>query len=112
MRFEIIRQFLGRHSNSDKIGQFAVDWIEIEIDAIEARGMTDNSEDTFCGAMSWRVGTLLKIMKEDAPCRAFFRELHLLCEPPSAQRNTKMVKLYAEYPPEKPVINYEGRYRQ
>ena len=110
MRFEIIRQFLERHSNSDKIGQFAVDWIEVELDQMENRQMTDNDEETFCGAMSWRVGTLLEIMKEDAPCHAFFRELHLLCEPPSAQRNTKMLKLWAEYPPEKPVINYGGRH--
>lgn len=110
MRFEIIRRFLERFSNSDEVGQFAVDWIEIELDAMDGREITDNDEDTFCGAMSWRVGTLLEIMKEDAPCRAFFRELHLLCEPPTAERNGKMLKLWGEYPPKTPVINYGGRF--
>lgn len=117
MSYQKIKYFLERQSDNLQIGQFGRDWIEIELDKIEERerltgkGFPDD-EATFCHAIHYAARNLLDIMTEHAPCRPFFEELEILSNLSlnAAEHNSKLLKHWAKYPPEKPVINYGGRH--
>jgi hypothetical protein len=111
MQLRTVKNLLEKNNGDLELGQFGLDWIEDQLDEIEEhenRQMID--DDTFCEALSYRVGTLLEVMKEDAPCRKFFLELQILCEKPSPKRNTELIEFWKDNPPEVPVINYGGRH--
>lgn len=73
-----IRDFLNNANNDMTLGQFAADWIEDTVDRAET--ILDSEEittddETFCGAVSYNVGTILEVIRHDIPCWKFFNEV-------------------------------------
>lgn len=60
------------------LGQFAIDWIEEEVDRaeqyLESAEITVD-DVTFVGAIHYRADNVIDIMRTDAPCYQFFTEL-------------------------------------
>jgi hypothetical protein len=63
---------------SNSLEQFAIDWIEVEID--HAHEYLDSGEivvddPTFAGAIHYRADCVLEVLRKDANCYEFFTEL-------------------------------------
>jgi len=74
-----IKRFLERYDPiAEGFEQFAVDWIEETLDRIEdileATTITTGDE-TYCGALAYRVDNILEVMRSDATCFQFFVEV-------------------------------------
>lgn len=63
------------------LGQFALDWIEEKvgraIDILESDEIATDDE-SFKGAIHYEVDTILDVIRTDAPCYQFFKDLESL----------------------------------
>lgn len=75
------RQVYLSQGRVNSLEQFAIDWIEIEID--HAHEYLDSGEitiddPTFAGAIHYRADCVLAVLRKDANCHEFFTELKRL----------------------------------
>ncbi len=109
MSLKRVKSVLEQNDGNFDLGQFALDWIEIELDRIEETEEFSDGQ-VYVGALHYRIGTLLAVMKDDAPCRAFFEglEVHTDTSLSDAEHNTKIIKLWSKFPPKVSPINRGG----
>jgi hypothetical protein len=81
------QEFATRHT-SQGLSQFAIDWIEEQVDhAEDILESTEITVDdvTFVGATHYRAENIVEVLRPDAPCYKFFVELARLTSSPTHQ---------------------------
>lgn len=76
-----IRDFLNNTDGNLSLEQFAIDWIEEEADRAQSYLESDEiviDDETYRGAVHYRAGNVLEVLRADAACRKFFTDLEVM----------------------------------